>query len=91
MRLAVQVQEKGHPLTRWTALNSTLFGQVWDPEALANTSEAALQHKHKLTPYRDQALAGRVVSTFVRGQQVFAEGSVLSPDPCGSTLLRDNL
>lgn len=63
---------------------------VWDPDQLADTSEAALQHKHKLTPYRDRKLAGRVVATYVRGHQVFS-GTTLSPQPCGSTLLRNKL
>lgn len=64
--------------------------QVWDPEKLADTSEAVLQHKHKLTPYKDQELRGRVVATYVRGQQVFADGK-LSAKPYGQTLLRDTI
>lgn len=44
---------------------------VWDPEANANTSVTALQHRHKLTPYADLQLHGRVLATFVRGSQVF--------------------
>jgi allantoinase len=44
---------------------------VWDPEARANTSSTALQHRHKLTPYADLKLHGRVLATFVRGSQVF--------------------
>lgn len=46
--------------------------QVWDPDALADTSTAHLQHRHKLTPYKDVRLHGRVHATFVRGHQVMA-------------------
>ena len=44
--------------------------QVWEPDALADTSAAHLQHRHKLTPYKDVRLHGRVHATFVRGHQV---------------------
>lgn len=50
----------------------TVLGQVWEPDALADTSPGALHHRHPLTPYADLPLYGRVVATFVRGQQVFA-------------------
>eukprot|EP00798_Chlamydomonas_sp_ICE-L_P018520 gene18520-25024_t len=41
---------------------------VWDPEQAANTTEAANQHKHKLSPYTDKDLKGKVLLTIVRGQ-----------------------
>ena len=44
--------------------------QVWDPNELADTSRDSLNHKHKLTPYQDMKLNGKVVATFVDGQQV---------------------
>lgn len=44
---------------------------VWDPEALADTSPHRLWHRHKLTAYTERRLRGRVLATFVRGQQVF--------------------
>ena len=77
--------------------------QVWDPEALADTSTAGLYHHHKLTPYADRKLHGRVVATFVRGHQVFAApgqglgselphgagaGVGLSPRVCGRTVTK---
>ena len=58
--------------------------QVWDPDALADTSTAHLQHRHKLTPYRDAQLHGRVHATFVRGHQVgdtIKTAMVLSKQP----------
>lgn len=65
--------------------------QVWDPEKLADTSEASLLHKHKLTPFTDVPLKGRVAATYVRGQLVFKEGSGVSPRGCGTPLLRGQL
>jgi allantoinase len=66
--------------------------QVWDPEALADTSEAALQHRHKLTPYEDMELHGRVEATFVRGHQVFTSAKLLPKHQvCGKKVLRQTL
>ncbi|KAK9803805.1 hypothetical protein WJX73_001135 [Symbiochloris irregularis] len=71
---------------------------VWNADALANTTAGALRHKHKLTPFADQAMKGQVQATFVRGQLVFSDGAafqsahaMLSPRPCGSALLRTAL
>ena len=47
-----------------------LDAQVFDPEAAANTTAAGLHHKHKSTPYLGMPFVGRVLATFVRGQQV---------------------
>ena len=47
-----------------------LGAQVFDPEAAANTTAAGLHHKHKSTPYLGMPFVGRVLATFVRGQQV---------------------
>ena len=46
--------------------------QVWNPNELADTSRNSLNHKHKLTPYQDMKLNGKVVATYVDGQQVSA-------------------
>jgi hypothetical protein len=75
--------------------------QVWDPDALADTSPAALHHRHPLTPYAGLPLRGRVAATFVRGQQVFAApgarvgffdhlevGTGLSRRACGRPMAR---
>ncbi|CAL8462109.1 g1640 [Coccomyxa elongata] len=66
---------------------------VWDPEALADTSEEALQHRHKLTPYTGLPLHGRVAATFVRGHQVFSAAAKkpLAPQVCGKPVLRHKL
>lgn len=61
---------------------------VWSPEAAADTSPAALQHKHKVTPYAGEPLLGRVLATFVRGQQVFADGKGgVAGEACGRSTL----
>lgn len=63
---------------------------VWDPEQLADTSPAALQHRHKVSPYAERALRGRVLATFVRGSQVFSQqegGGVAAGQACGAQLL----
>jgi allantoinase len=60
---------------------------VWDAEAEADTSRAALQHKHKATPYEGLRLKGRVVATFVRGSMVFGNGDV-AEEACGRPVLR---
>lgn len=66
---------------------------MWDPEALADTSEEALQHRHKLTPYTGLPLHGRVAATFVRGQQVFSAAAKkpLTQQVCGKSVLRHKL
>ena len=62
---------------------------VWAPEAPADTSPQALQHRHKVTPYAGRQLLGRVEATFVRGRQVFAadKGPWAGP-ACGRPLLK---
>ena len=66
--------------------------QVWDPEALADTSEGGCRHKHtSTTAYQNQQLKGRVKATFVRGQQVFSDAKGVAHDACGATLLRGSL
>ncbi|KAL6762537.1 allantoinase [Haematococcus lacustris] len=58
---------------------------VWEPESPADTSIAANQHKHKLTPYTDLPLLGKVVGTIVQGHFVFMSGA-MSPTACGEPL-----
>ena len=61
---------------------------VWSPELLADTSPAALQHRHKVSPYADMQLRGRVLATFVAGSQVFGEQQGLSAQACGRRILK---
>lgn len=46
---------------------------VWSPESTANTSKDALYHKHKMSPYTDLEIRGKVIATFVRGSLVFSD------------------
>jgi Amidohydrolase family len=61
---------------------------IWAPYAAANTSAAGCFHRHKLTPYRDLRLTGRVAATMVRGAVVFNEtGGVWDDEVCGSAVM----
>jgi len=44
---------------------------IWDPDASFVVSAASLLHRHKVTPYVDHELYGKVVGTFVEGLRVF--------------------
>lgn len=62
---------------------------VWDPEAPADTSPEALQHRHKFTPYDGRRLLGRVEATFVRGRLVFqADKGPWAGQACGRAVLK---
>ena len=65
--------------------------QVWDPEALADTSSAGLFHRHKITPYADMQLQGKVHASFVQGHMVFSAAKQLSRTGCGQPILRHQL
>jgi allantoinase len=52
---------------------------VWDPDAEFAVDAARLQQRHKLTPYANRRLRGRVVTTFVRGERVWDRQSIVSP------------
>ena len=58
---------------------------VWDPDAEVTVDARQLHHRHALTPYEGRTLRGRVVTTMVRGQVVFADGQVSGP-PAGKLL-----
>lgn len=62
--------------------------QVWDPEAKADTSPQHNQHRHKLTPYGDLPLKGKVVATYVAGHKVFGDKQGVFPGTCGSVVRR---
>ncbi len=66
----------------------TWSAQVWDPEAAADTSTEGNHHKHKLTPYKDMDLRGKVLATFVRGHQVFDAVKGVAPAVCGGPVTR---
>jgi allantoinase len=49
---------------------------VWDPEGERRIDAAALQQRHKLTPYAGRSLRGVVHATFVRGACAWHDGQV---------------
>jgi allantoinase len=51
---------------------------VWDPDGITEVRGEALEHRHPLTPYEGMRLRGRVETTILRGETVFAEGRVVS-------------
>lgn len=50
---------------------------VWDPDAKWTIKAAELFHRHPITPYDGCEVNGKILRTYVRGQQVFREGHVL--------------
>ena len=62
---------------------------IWDPEAEFTVAPAALQHRHKITPYHGQVLTGLVQKTFLRGQKIYDDGEFCF-DTAGKFLLRSS-
>jgi allantoinase len=54
---------------------------IWNPQGLP----AALEHRHKLTPYRIENFPGAVEATFLRGRKIY-EGGVFESNPYGAIL-----
>ena len=52
---------------------------VFDPDARSVVDAAALQHRHKLTPYHGRELRGRVLRTYLRGALAYADGEFAAP------------
>jgi allantoinase len=48
---------------------------AFDPDATFEVAAAAIEHRHKLTPYLGRRLHGIVRQTWVRGRRVFSAGS----------------
>ena len=60
---------------------------MWEPEKAADTSVASNKHLHKLSPYTDMQLKGKVLATVVGGRMIHMFG-VLSKRPCGAVIDR---
>ncbi|MCC6650607.1 MAG: allantoinase AllB [Candidatus Eisenbacteria bacterium] len=54
---------------------------AFDPDAEWSVDAARLHHRHAVTPYEGRALRGRVLRTWLRGAEVFAEGRVTDEAP----------
>jgi allantoinase len=59
---------------------------VWNPDQEFIVEAQALHHRHKLTPYAGETLAGVVQQTFLRGRKVYDVGQ-FSGLPQGEMLL----
>lgn len=62
---------------------------VWDPAALLTVGPDMLHHRHPLTPYEGQVLAGGVRQTWLRGAKVYDAGGFFEP-PRGELLWRSH-
>jgi allantoinase len=60
---------------------------IFDPEKRFRVEPSKLHQRHKLTPYAGRELTGAVEATFLRGQLIFANGTV-SEMPGGRVLRR---
>jgi len=59
---------------------------VFDPDVSSDFDPAELHHRHPVTPYAGMRLDGRVLATYVRGVQVYADGRF--PNANAGRLLR---
>jgi allantoinase len=50
---------------------------VWQPEAVFTVAKKDILHRHKITPYLGEKLRGQVLQTWVAGERVFGEGTIL--------------
>jgi allantoinase len=48
---------------------------VWDPDGETNVVPSALYHRHPVTPYAGRKLQGRVLTTILRGEVVYQDGT----------------
>jgi allantoinase len=60
---------------------------IFDAEAKFRVDPAALQHRHKLTPYAGRELMGVVKVTLLRGREIF-DGKTVTTTPAGRILKR---
>jgi allantoinase len=60
---------------------------IWNPDATFRVDAARLHHRHKVTPYAGQELAGVVETTFLRGRKIFERGEFPAL-PAGQLLRR---
>jgi allantoinase len=61
---------------------------IWDPDAAVRVRTGSLLHRHKLTPYVGETLAGAVEATYLRGIPVYRRNAPAPPGSQGRILLR---
>lgn len=64
---------------------------VWDPDQTVLITPESLQFKHKISPYLNEELYGRVVATILRGELIFANGQFVNDAPQGQWLKSNSL
>ncbi len=47
---------------------------IWDPDEQFRVAAPNIHHRHKLTPYAGEALAGVVKATYLRGRKIYDQG-----------------
>lgn len=60
---------------------------IWNPEGSTSIEQATIHHKHKVTPYEGKALAGQVLTTYLRGHKIYDAGVFPSSKPRGLEIL----
>ncbi len=60
---------------------------VFDAQANYAITADIIKHRHKITPYEGKQVTGVVQTTYVRGQQVYANGEITG-NPVGQPILR---
>ena len=61
---------------------------VFDPDAEWTVTPEDLHFRHKLSPYLGAELRGRVLETWLRGEQRFRSGTSFIGEPRGRELVR---
>ena len=62
---------------------------VFDDKDRYTISADMIKYRHKITPYEGKEVQGKILNTFVRGQQVYAGGELIGT-PIGKPLLANN-
>jgi allantoinase len=62
---------------------------LFDPDETSVCDPAELHHRHPVTPYAGRRLDGRVVASYVRGMETYADGRFRDPPP-GMLLTRES-
>ncbi len=60
---------------------------AFDPDHVELVDPAALQHRHKITPYAGREVRGRVVHTWLRGRPLVRDGRLIDAEPFGAPIL----
>lgn len=62
---------------------------IWQPEESFEVTTQSIFHKHKLSPYCNKTLFGKINQTIVNGTTVFKNGNIIKKD-AGEIILKAN-